>query len=72
MNNTKKIATFQGEKIGWETALLLRKPMYGFTMRDCCANSAVLKSEINYWSQQRNKAKKKINWSFTRKDADKK
>ncbi|MFA4924672.1 MAG: transposase [Ignavibacteriaceae bacterium] len=32
----------------------------------------VLESEINHWSQQRNKAKKKINWSFTRKDADKK
>ena len=44
--------------------------------RECLARRIgqedVLKSEINYWSQQRNKAKKKINWSFTRKDADKK
>ena len=32
----------------------------------------VLEREIVCWSQQRNKAKKKIQWSFTRKDADKK
>jgi hypothetical protein len=31
-----------------------------------------LKDEIACWSQQRNKAKKKINWSFTKIDADKK
>lgn len=31
-----------------------------------------LKNEIAHWSQQRNKAKKRINWSFTKKDADKK
>lgn len=44
--------------------------------RECLARRIgqedTLKSEINHWSQQRNKAKKKINWSFTRKDADKK
>ena len=43
--------------------------------RECLARRIgqedMLKSEINHWSQQRNKAKKKINWSFTRKDADK-
>lgn len=32
----------------------------------------LLKSEIYHWSLQRNKAKKKINWSFTKKDADRK
>lgn len=31
-----------------------------------------LKSEVTHWSEQRNKAKKKINWSFTKKDADRK
>jgi len=31
-----------------------------------------LKSEISHWVNQRNKAKKRINWSFTKKDADKK
>lgn len=44
--------------------------------RECLARRIgqedVLKSEINYWSGQRNKEKKQINWSFTRKDADKK
>jgi hypothetical protein len=29
-----------------------------------------LKSEISHWTNQRNKTKKKINWSFTKKDAD--
>jgi hypothetical protein len=32
----------------------------------------LLKSEIDCWAQERNKARKKINWSFTRKQADKK
>jgi len=31
-----------------------------------------LKNQIHHWSQQRNKEKKKINWSFTSKDADRK
>jgi hypothetical protein len=44
--------------------------------RECLArrigDASVLEREIACWSQQRNKAKKKIQWSFTRKDADKK
>lgn len=44
--------------------------------RECLArrigDAPVLEREIACWSQQRNKAKKKIQWSFTRKDADKK
>ena len=44
--------------------------------RECLARrigqEAVLKCEINHWSQQRNKEQKKINWSFTKKDADRK
>lgn len=32
----------------------------------------MLKTEIRLWSKQRNKQKKKIFWSFTKKDADKK
>lgn len=44
--------------------------------RECLARrigeADVLESEIEYWSQQRNKEKKKIIWSFKRKDADKK
>ena len=31
-----------------------------------------LKRQLKQWTKQRNKAKKKINWSFTKKDADKK
>lgn len=44
--------------------------------RECLArrigDAPILEREITYWSQQRNKEKKKIQWSFTRKDADKK
>lgn len=44
--------------------------------RECLArrigDAPVLEREIACWSQQRNKEKKKIQWSFTRKDADKK
>jgi len=44
--------------------------------KECLAgrigDASVMEREIAYWSQQRNKAKKKIQWSFTRKDADKK
>lgn len=29
-----------------------------------------LKSQLKQWTKQRNQAKKKINWSFTKKDAD--
>ncbi len=32
----------------------------------------LLVSEIECWTRERNKASKKINWSFTRKQADKK
>ena len=32
----------------------------------------MLKTEIRLWSKQRNKEKKGISWSFTKKDADKK
>lgn len=32
----------------------------------------LLESEVECWAQQRNKASKKINWSFTRKLADRK
>jgi len=32
----------------------------------------VLEREIQCWAQQRNKASKKINWSFTKKQADRK
>ena len=32
----------------------------------------ILKSEINHWVSQRNKVNKKIYWSFTKKDADRK
>ena len=32
----------------------------------------LLKSEINHWVSQKNKAKKKLRWLFTNKDADKK
>lgn len=43
--------------------------------RECLArrigDANVLEREIDYWSQQRNKAKKKIQWTFKRKDADK-
>jgi hypothetical protein len=35
-------------------------------------DASVLEREIACWSKQRNKEKKKIQWSFTRKDADKK
>lgn len=31
-----------------------------------------LKCQLKQWTKQRNKAKKKINWSFTKQDADKK
>lgn len=44
--------------------------------RECLARRIgqenVLKSQIQYWLEQRNKEKKIINWSFTRKDADRK
>jgi DDE superfamily endonuclease len=44
--------------------------------RECLArrigDASVLEREIACWSKERNKAKKKILWSFTRKDADKK
>lgn len=44
--------------------------------RECLARRIgqedVMKSEITHWSKQRNKAKKTINWSFTKKDADRK
>jgi DDE superfamily endonuclease len=44
--------------------------------RECLArrigDATELEREIACWAQQRNKAKKKIQWSFTRKDADKK
>lgn len=30
----------------------------------------LLESEVEYWAQQRNKTSKKINWSFTKKQAD--
>ena len=32
----------------------------------------ILKSEINHWVRQRNKKQIKINWSFTKRDADRK
>lgn len=32
----------------------------------------ILKREIKHWVNQRNKARKKIQWSFTKKNADKK
>jgi hypothetical protein len=32
----------------------------------------VLESEINHWSKERNRIKKKIKWSFTKQDADRK
>lgn len=35
-------------------------------------NEDLLKRELNKWTQKRNLVKKKINWSFTRKDADRK
>lgn len=42
--------------------------------RECLArrigHEDLLKSEINHWIDQRNEAKKKIRWSFTKKDAD--
>jgi hypothetical protein len=44
--------------------------------RECLARrigeADELEREIACWSKQRNKAKKKIHWSFTRQDADKK
>jgi hypothetical protein len=44
--------------------------------RECLArrigDADILEREIACWSKQRNKAKKKINWSFTRKQADEK
>lgn len=44
--------------------------------RECLARrigvASVLEIEIACWSQQRNNEKKKIQWSFTKKDADKK
>ena len=44
--------------------------------RECLARrigeAKVLKREIACWSRQRNKAKKKIQWTFTRKKADQK
>ncbi len=44
--------------------------------RECLArrigDADVLEREIASWSKQRNKVNKKINWSFTRKEADKK
>ena len=44
--------------------------------RECLArrigDADVLEREITSWSKQRNKEKKKIQWSFTRRDADKK
>jgi DDE superfamily endonuclease len=44
--------------------------------RECLArrigDASVMGREIACWTQQRNKEKKKIQWSFTRKDADKK
>lgn len=32
----------------------------------------VLKNQLKQWTEQRNKAKKKIEWTFTKKNADKK
>lgn len=44
--------------------------------RECLArrieDASLLEKEIACWTKQRNKAKKKIHWSFTKKDADKK
>jgi hypothetical protein len=44
--------------------------------RECLArrigDADILEKEIACWSKQRNKSKKKINWSFTRKQADEK
>lgn len=44
--------------------------------RECLARrigqESALKHEINQWSLQRNKEKKKIHWSFTKEDADRK
>lgn len=44
--------------------------------RECLArrigDADVLEREITCWSKQRNKEKKKIHWSFTRRDADRK
>ena len=44
--------------------------------RECLArrigDAHVLESEVACWAQARNKAKKKIQWSFTKKDADEK
>lgn len=44
--------------------------------RECLARrigqEALLKTEISQWSLQRNKEKKKIYWSFTKEDADRK
>lgn len=44
--------------------------------RECLARrigrKVALKCEVNQWSSQRNKEKKKICWSFTKNDADRK
>jgi hypothetical protein len=44
--------------------------------RECLARrigeAEKLISEINHWKENRNEAKKKINWTFTKQDADKK
>ena len=35
-------------------------------------NKKILTTEVNAWTKQRNKNKSKINWTFTKKDANKK
>lgn len=46
----------------------------GIMERQCTgrrlANEMLLKSEVAAWQQQRNEAKRRIDWSFTRQDAD--
>ncbi len=34
------------------------------------ASENILISQLNYWTQARNNARKQIHWSFTRKNAD--
>ena len=44
--------------------------------RECLARKIgladMLENQINHWTQERNRVKKKIKWSFTREDADRK
>jgi len=49
-----------------------RKWLLQLTICDpaCGGEAEKLENEINCWSRERNEAKKKIQWSFTRQDAD--